>query len=166
MLASDLWAMQANAIWAVYWFIISLLQHPSDYKRVLAEVQAAQDEWTCKHPDTPLTAASFPTFLTECADSFPLITSGITETLRIYTSAFSSRRVTTPTEFAGYHFEVGDEIVCNTRSIHLDEEIHENPHEFVLERYLDPTKKRTKNGSNVPNHTVPWGGGVSMCDGR
>lgn len=42
----------------------------------------------------------------------------------------------------------------------------ERPHGFVLERYVDPTKKQTKNESNVPNHTVPWGGGVSMCDGK
>ena len=38
MLASDMWAMQANAIWAAYWFLVFLLQRPSDYKRVVAEV--------------------------------------------------------------------------------------------------------------------------------
>ncbi|KAH8101770.1 cytochrome P450 [Cristinia sonorae] len=166
MLGSDLWAMEANAIWAVYWFIVLLLQHPEDLRRVNAEIDSARDKWTSAHSNSPFNASSLPQFIADSADQFPLITSGILETLRLRTSSFSIRRVTTPTEFGGYKFDVDDQLICNTRIIHMDEEIHERPYDFVLDRYVDGGKKYTKNGSPVPNHTLPFGGGVSICEGR
>jgi hypothetical protein len=52
-----------------------------------------------------------------------------------------------------------------TRSVHFDEEIHENASEYDPKRYM---KQRNfiKNGKVVTNHSIPWGGGVSMCEGR
>ena len=166
MLAADLWATQANAIWAAYWFFIFLLQRPDDMKRVVQEIDSARSKWSATHPNDPLALNTFPQFMAEHADQFPLISSGIMETLRLRTSSFSIRRVTTPTEFGGYRFNVNDELVCNTRTIHLDEDIHEKPFDFVLDRYVDGHKKYTKNGNPVPNHSMPFGGGVSMCEGR
>ena len=161
-----MWAMQANAIWAAYWFLVFLLQRPSDYKRVAAEVDAAQSKWTAAHPDTPLTSSNFGQFMVETADHYPLISSGIQETLRLRTSSFSIRQVTTPTEFGGFMFNVNDELICNTRSIHMDPEVHEKPYDFILDRYTDSSKKYTKNGVAISNHSLPFGGGVSMCEGR
>ncbi|TCD68673.1 Cholesterol 7-alpha-monooxygenase [Steccherinum ochraceum] len=166
MLASDLWAMQANAIFAAYWFVVLLLQHPEDLQRINAEVLAANAKWKTTHPNTPLSETNFPQFMTELADQFPLITSGIMETLRLRTSNFSIRRVTTPTELDGFKFDVDDELICNLRVVHMDEEVHERPYDFVLDRYVDSGKKYSKNGVPVSNHSMPFGGGVSICEGR
>jgi len=49
------------------------------------------------------------------------------------------------------------------RSVHLDEEIHENADP---RRYMEQ-KRFSKNGKTFTNHSMPWvGGGVSMCEGR
>jgi hypothetical protein len=95
----------------------------------------------------------------------PLLTSTIQETLRYAASVMSIRRVTEPVEFGGYRFDRDDEIICMTRSVHLDEEIHENASEYDPRRYMKQ-KRFSKNGKVVTNHSMPWGGGVSMCEGR
>ena len=69
------------------------------------------------------------------------------------------------TELGGYTFDRGDEVVCSARTVHLDPEIHEQPNEYIPTRYMTQ-KKFTKNGKTVMNHTMPFGGGVSMCEGR
>ena len=77
----------------------------------------------------------------------------------------SIRAVMETTELGGYTFSRGDEFVCSTRTVHLDPEDHERPGEYILMRYM--TQKRfTKNGKSVTNHTMGFGGGVSMCEGR
>ncbi|KAF9642040.1 cytochrome P450, partial [Thelephora ganbajun] len=65
----------------------------------------------------------------------------------------------------GYRFDEGDEVACVTRSVHLDEEVHENALEYNPRRYMDQ-KRFSKNGKIVANHSMPWGGGASMCAGR
>ena len=69
------------------------------------------------------------------------------------------------TELAGYTLNQGDLIICSTRPVHLDPEIHEQPTEYIPTRYM--TQKRSmKDGKPVTNHTMPFGGGLAMCDGR
>jgi len=166
-LAGDFWAMQANAIWAAYWFVLELLQSPDAYTSVLNELDAVRDAWVAEHPDTPLTLTTFAKFMQDSGDKLRFMASGVLETLRLRTSTFSIRRVAEPTEFAGYQFSVGDQLICATRSVHLDEEIHTDPTRFVLDRYVDgQLKKASKNGKPVPNHSMPFGGGTSMCEGR
>jgi hypothetical protein len=70
-----------------------------------------------------------------------------------------------PLELAGFQFDKGEQIVCATRSIHLDGEIHKDADEFIPDRYMT-TKKFMKNGKSVPNHSLPFGGGDSKCEGR
>lgn len=95
----------------------------------------------------------------------PLLNSMIQETLRFATSVMSIRAVVDTVDLGGFTFDRGDEIVCMTRMVHLDPEIHERPDEYVPTRYM-AEKKITKNGKPVMNHSMPWGGGVSMCEGR
>jgi hypothetical protein len=47
----------------------------------------------------------------------------------------------------------------------MDEDLHENPREFIPDRYMNK-KKFMKNGKQVVNHSMPWGFGVSKCEGR
>ena len=77
----------------------------------------------------------------------------------------SIRSVTETTELGGYTFNPGDEILCSTRTVHLDPEVHGRPNEYIPTRYMTQ-KKFTKNGKLVTNHTMAFGGGVSMCGGR
>lgn len=166
MLAADLWALEANAIWAVYWTIVYLLQSPHGIAPVVAEIDRARENWISTHPSIPLTASTFPQFLEDSMADFPLLTSCIHEVLRLTTSTFSIRRVSNQTEFAGFEFKEGDEIICTTRAVHVDEEIYEDPYQFKMDRFLDGQNKFQKDGKPVPNHLMPFGGGVSMCEGR
>ena len=77
----------------------------------------------------------------------------------------SIRAIMGRTELGGYTFNKGDEIVCSARTVHLDPEVHEKPNEYIPTRYMTQSKF-TKNGKPVMNHTMPFGGGVSMCEGR
>lgn len=144
-----------------------LLQHPEALKAVVAEVDAARASWMVSHPDTPLTSVNFHEFMQSSSDQFPVMTSCIQETLRMRSSSFSIRRVGTPIEFAGFHFDVGDSLVCNTRAVHMDEKIYERPTEFIYDRFTDAGKKRAAlNGKTGMLPFLPFGGGVSMCEGR
>ena len=77
----------------------------------------------------------------------------------------SMKTVTETAELGGYTLNRGDVVMCSTRPVHLDPEIHEQPHEYIPTRYLTQ-KKFTKNGKPVANHTMPFGGGLAMCEGR
>ena len=77
----------------------------------------------------------------------------------------SSRVVMETTELGGYTLNRGDLVMCSTRTVHLDPEIHDHPTEYIPARYV-AQKKFTKNGKPVMNHTMPFGGGLGMCDGR
>ena len=90
--------------------------------------------------------------------------STIQETLRFSTSTMSLRSVTETIELGGYMLHRGDLVMCSTRPVHLDPEIHERPDEYIPTRYMTQ-KKLTKCGKPVANHTMPFGGGLGMCDG-
>jgi len=166
LMASELFAIEANALYTIYWFITFCLRTPSNMDSIVHEIDSARDAWVASHPDVPLTATTFAQFMKDSTADFPLLTSGLQETLRLCTSTFSLREVVETTEFAGYQFNAGDLITCATRAVHMDEEIYENPTEFVLDRYVDTTKKFFKDGKVVQNYHMPFGGGVSICEGR
>jgi len=167
ILAISVWAVEANTTWAIYWSIVFLLQYPNVMDSVLAEVDAARAKWLGAHTDTQLSQANFHDFMQDSSDQFPLLTSCIQESLRLRSSSFSIRRVANPTEFAGYHFDAGEHLVCNTRALHMDEKIYERPTEFVYDRFTEAGKKRAvQNGRSASPPFLPFGGGVSMCEGR
>jgi len=156
-LFSDLWAIQSNAVVAAYWVIALQLARPEGLQPLIDEVDAARRAGTDADP-------------THCewilSGSFPLLTSTIMESLRIASSVMTIRVVEHDTVFAGYHFRKGQKVTCATREVHMDEAIHEHPRAFVPDRYMEGHSKFLKDGRPVPNHTMPFGGGVSMCEGR
>ena len=152
----------ANAPYAGYWLIVLNLQREDGLQPLVDEIDEAVIAWKQQNPTQKIEDHLFEFIST--AD-LPLLTSTIKETLRYAASVMSIRRVTEPVEFGGYRFDTDDEIICMTRSVHLDEEIHENASEYDPRRYM--TEKRpAKNGKIVTNHSMVWGGGVSMCEGR
>ncbi|EMD31428.1 hypothetical protein CERSUDRAFT_109437 [Gelatoporia subvermispora B] len=165
VLASYLWAAEANAIWAGYWLIVFMLQEPGGLAPLVEELDRARAAWLAAHPGTPLTPDAFHTFIADSAGALPLLGSAIQETLRVTSDVMALRRVIEPVEMEGYELGVGERVVSVTRLVHLDEEIHPGAEAFRPTRYLE-NQKFTKNGKAVPNHSMPFGGGVSMCEGR
>jgi cytochrome P450 len=152
----------ANAPNAGYWLIALNLQREGGLQPMVDEIDEAVTSWKQQNPGQKIEEHLYEFVSTA---ELPLLASTIQETLRYAASVLSIRRVTEPVELGGYRFNRDDEVVCATRSIHLDEEIHENASEYDPRRYM--TQKRfRKNGKTVTNHSMPWGGGVSMCIGR
>ncbi|KAF8576421.1 cytochrome P450 [Ramaria rubella] len=160
---SEFWGLQANSIYAAYWVLALKLQQPEGLAALIAEVDKAKGDWETQHPDH----SSYENQHQWVLDvTLPLLNSTIQESLRLASSSFSVRRVCMPTNFAGFNFEAGERLVCVTRSVHMDDEIHPNPQEFDPTRYMEGQNKFMKNGKIVPNHLIPFGGGISMCEGR
>ena len=93
------------------------------------------------------------------------MTSAIQETLRFTTSTMSPRKVMSSVKLGGYQLVPGDKVLCVTRLTHLDDEVHPHASEFDIRRYLE-TPRAIKDGKLVANHSMPFGGGTSMCEGR
>jgi len=155
-------ALMANAPQAGYWLIALNLQREDGLLPLAEEIDEAATSWKQQHPGQKIEDHLFE-FVS--AAELPLLTSTIQETLRYTTSIMPIRYITEPAELGGYRFKSDDEIVCMTRSVHLDEEIHKNASEYDPKRYMKQ-KTFSKNGKTVMNHSMPWGGGVSMCGGR
>ena len=147
---------------AGYWLIVLNLQREDGLQLLTDEVDEAVASWKQQNPGKRIEDQLY-NFVS--AAELPILSSTIQETLRYAASVMSIRRVTEPVELGGYRFDKDDEIVCMTRSVHLDEEIHENASEYDPRRYMKQ-KRFSKNGKTVANHSMPWGGGVSMCEGR
>lgn len=162
ILNTFIWALQANAINVAYWLLVFQLDTPEGLTPLIEEIDATRNSWKENHPDDEADDNHYSWVLD---GQFPLLSSAIQEVLRISSSSFSIRMVQETTKLAGYELHKGEQIICVTRSIHLDDEIHKNAHIYDPKRYLNPTRF-TKNGQAVPNHTIPFGGGVSMCEGR
>ncbi|KAI0756862.1 cytochrome P450 [Daedaleopsis nitida] len=164
VLAAQLWALQANAIFTAYWLIAIVLQQPAGLTPLADELDEARRDWQAAHTSTPVGLAFFDEIASN-SKSLPLLSSAIQEALRFSSSPFSIRRVVAPVTLAGYQLQVGERVVCATRLVHLDDEIHAHADQFDMRRYLK-TPRAMKDGKMVPNHTMPFGGGVSMCEGR
>ena len=164
LVVTFLWALQTNAPLATYWLIALNLQRPGGLEPLAAEIDKATASWNVTNPSLPLNSQQNVVDFVNQAD-LPLLNSTIQETLRFTTSFISIRTVTEKVELGGYTLDQGDEITCSARTVHLDPEVHERPDEYIPTRYMT-AKKFVKNGRPVPNHTLPFGGGVSMCEGR
>ncbi|KAI8990562.1 cytochrome P450 [Trametes punicea] len=164
VLASHFWALQANAVFATYWFVVLSLEKGEGLAPLIEEVDNARRVWQAAHPSEPLGIEFFQDLASD-SKSLPLITSAIQETLRYTSNSLPIRRVIRPVQLGGYELREGDEVVCVTRRVHMDDEIHSSAATFNIRRYLEPPKPM-KDGRSIPNHTMPFGGGVSKCEGR
>ncbi|OSD03206.1 cytochrome P450 [Trametes coccinea BRFM310] len=165
LLSSLLWALQANAVFAAYWLFALQLQQSEGLAPLIAEVDNARRLWQDTHPSTSLGREFFKFLGSSSSNALPLVTSAIRETLRYTSQSYSIRRVMKPVQLGGYDLRVGEEVVCATRQAHIDDEIHPNAAAFDIRRYLEAPKP-IKDGRLVANHSMAFGGGVSMCAGR
>lgn len=165
ILGINLWALQANAVWVAYWLVAHALQQPTGLAPLYDEVDKAREEWLASHPGITFTSENFHDFIVDSSKKLVLLTSAINEALRCASSTFSIRRVVMPVELGGYHFEAGERVATATRMVHLDDEIHPDAKSFRMDRYVN-FQMPSKNNKPVSNHTLAFGGGVSMCEGR
>ncbi|KAG9049580.1 hypothetical protein FS837_009918 [Tulasnella sp. UAMH 9824] len=166
---ADFWAANGNMSWGFFWCLNLMLHEPQGLDRLYEEIDAARDSWFKAHPSAVLSGDS-PTELGEFLNnaSLPLITSVVSEALRVSSSSFSIRRVVedgaTINGYPQFEFSKGDVLLCQLRSVHLDREIYgPDAATFKPDRFLESSLV-TESGSRRP--FLPFGGGVSMCDGR
>ncbi|KIO30347.1 hypothetical protein M407DRAFT_20613 [Tulasnella calospora MUT 4182] len=167
--SSDFWAANGNMNWGFFWCINLMLHEPQGLAPLYEEVDAARDSWLKAHPTADLSGDS-PTEIAEFLNNapLPLVASTVSESLRVSSSSFSIRTVVedgaTINGYPQFEFSKGDILVCQTRSVHLDQEIYgPDAATFKPDRFLD-SGIVTEGGSRKP--FFPFGGGVSQCEGR
>ena len=80
------------------------------------------------------------------------------ETLRVRPSVVDAVRLAAaPVSLAGFEFPVGTLLMAAPLLVHLDPDVHEHPHEFRPERFLD--------SQPAPGSFIPFGGGGRRCLG-
>ncbi|PWA42746.1 cytochrome P450 90D2 [Artemisia annua] len=93
--------------------------------------------------------------------SMPFTQSVITETLRMGNIIMGViRKAMKDVEIKGYLIPKGWCVLTHFRSVHLDENHHDSPHQFNPWRWQD---KDMNNGSNIG--FTPFGGGLRLCPG-
>lgn len=167
---SDFWAANGNMGWGFFWCINLMLHEPQSLAPLYEEVDAARDSWLQVHPKADLSGDS-PTELVEFLNnaSLPLITSTVSEALRVSSSSFSLRTVVedgvTINGYPQFEFSKGDVLICQIRSVHLDQEKYgPDAAAFKPDRFLDSGIVTEGGSRKLP--FFPFGGGVSQCEGR
>jgi cytochrome P450 len=168
ILGADLWASEANVIWVAYWVIAYQLHELDGLAPLVTEVDASRQRWMETHPADDLLNDADAAYNWISSATLPLLGATIQEVLRLCTHVVSKRRVMQPATIGGYTLLAGETVLMVTRAVHLDEDIHPHPERFLPARYIitGDNKKFQKDGRPVPNHSMPWGGGSSMCEGR
>ncbi|XP_066484950.1 7-alpha-hydroxycholest-4-en-3-one 12-alpha-hydroxylase-like [Tiliqua scincoides] len=165
-----LWASQANTGPATFWLLVHLLKYPEAMKAVREELGRVLKEMGQEvKPGSPFIQVSLDAIKT------PLLDSAIEETLRLRAFPYLARSVV---QDMNLRTADGREYMLRKRDnvllapfvgLHLDPEIHPDPHTFKYDRFVKPdgTKKEFyKNGKKLTFPIMPWGGGHSMCPGR
>ncbi|NXM42567.1 CP8B1 hydroxylase, partial [Gymnorhina tibicen] len=166
-----LWASQGNTGPTAFWLLLYLLKHPEALKAVRDEVDKALRE-----SGQEVKAGSRPVTITrDMLNQTPLLDSALEETLRLVAAPMLVRavlenislRTSSGTEFT---LRKGDRVALFPHiSVQMNPEIHEEPHKFKYNRFVNPdgTKKDFyRNGKKLKFVNMPWGAGVSTCPGR
>lgn len=163
-----LWPVNANIGNAIFWTLYLLMKDgPGGLVSLQTEIDTAVTSWKAAHPGSDPFKDATSLFKLFKASKFPYFDSLIKEVLRFITLSYSMRRVdkdgATLIGEKGqvFTFSEGDMIFCWTRSTHIDEEVYKDAHKFIPERFMENVK-HTKNGKDLPNFWMPFGGGTSM----
>ena len=169
-LFAALWPLTANVSTAAFWALFLLLRGgPAGLADLQAEIDAAVAAWAAGHPGSDPFGDAAALFAFFKASKFPYFDSLFKEVLRVMSSSFSVRRVEQDgAVLVGdtgrvYTFREDDTIMCTLRSTHFDEEVYADAHKFIPERFMaDAETRRTKNGKDLPNSWMAFGGGTSI----
>ena len=163
-----LWPITANVGNAIFWTLYLLMKDgPGGLVNLQTEIDTALASWKAAHPGSDPFKDAVSLFNFFKASKFPYFDSLIKEVLRFASSSFSMRQIEGDTAtLIGergqvFTFSEGDMVVCWTRSTHIDEEVYKDAHKFIPERFMGDVR-HTKNGKDLPNFFMPFGGGTSM----
>ncbi|KAG8710692.1 Cholesterol 7-alpha-monooxygenase [Ceratobasidium sp. 394] len=147
-----MWPLLANAPYAVYWLIAYHLRRPEGLKPLLDEIKPV------------LASGRGLAEVVRDSDATPYLDACISETIRLASDSYSMRWVAEGEgdghRLGGYLFKAGDQVVCNIRGAHMDEEVYAQPDKFEPGRFLDGGKDKLR------GRFIPFGGGFSICEGR
>ncbi|NXP25667.1 CP8B1 hydroxylase, partial [Scytalopus superciliaris] len=166
-----LWASQGNTGPAAFWLLLYLLKHPEAMKAVRDEVDKVLREngQEAKAGSPPITISR------DMLNQTPLLDSALEETLRLVAAPLLVRavledislRTSSGTE---YTLRKGDRVALFPHlSVQMNPEIHDEPHRFKYDRFVNPDGTRKdfyRNGKKLKYVNMPWGAGVSTCPGR
>ncbi|CAN9515213.1 unnamed protein product [Ophioblennius macclurei] len=167
-----LWASQGNTGPSSFWLLLFLMKHPDAMAAVKEEVdRVLRESGQSARPGGPLVDLTREMLL-----QTPVLDSAVEETLRLTAAPLLTRAVQVDMTIKmvdGRQFAIreGDRMSVFPYSVlHLDPEIHPEPHSFRYDRFLNPDRTRKtdfyKEGTKLKFPTMPWGSGVSMCPGR
>ncbi|XP_004079460.1 5-beta-cholestane-3-alpha,7-alpha-diol 12-alpha-hydroxylase [Oryzias latipes] len=167
-----LWASQGNTGPSSFWLLLFLLKHPEAMKAVRDEVDKVLKESGQEvRPGGPLIDLT-----REMLMKTPVMDSAVEETLRLTAAPLLTRAVLQDmtlkmADGREYFIRKDDRMaIFPYNAVHLDPEIHPEPHSFKYNRFLNPDGSRKtdfyKGGKKVKYYNMPWGAGVSMCPGR
>jgi cytochrome P450 len=165
---SMLWPVTGNVGYAIFWTLYLLMKDgPGGMVNLQTEIDTAVASWKAAHPGSDPFKDGTSLFTFFKASKFPYFDSLVKEMLRFTSLSFSLRRIDVDkATLIGekgqvFTFSEGDMIACYTRSTHLDEEVYKDAHKFIPERFMEDVRY-TKNGKDLPNSFMPFGGGVTM----
>lgn len=166
------WAAFANTIPSAFWALFCMLKDGST-GACIREAQAAHG--AAKGDDEALGS--------ELASGLPVITSVVSEALRLCIGSLTVRKAVESFELklkgtgSSVHVRAGDRIVLAPVMTHMDKTIYPDPSVFRRERFdksEDDMETKDEPNTQEPSHKTlppsvalqPFGGGVSMCPGR
>lgn len=167
-----LWASQGNTGPSAFWLLLFLMKHPEAMKAVKEEVdKVLRESGQDVQRGGPLINLTC-----EMLAKTPILDSAIDETLRLTAAPMLTRVVLKDitlkmADGREYFIRKGDRMAMFPYiAVHIDPEIHPDPHSFKYDRFLNPDgSKKTdfyKAGKKLKYYNMPWGAGVSMCPGR
>ncbi|NXM78212.1 CP8B1 hydroxylase, partial [Serilophus lunatus] len=166
-----LWASQGNTGPTAFWLLLYLLKHLKAMKAVRDEVDKVLRE-----NGQEVKAGSPPITITiHMLNQAPLLHSALEETLRLVAAPLLVRAILEEISLktsggTQYTLRQGDRVALFPHlSVHMNPEIHDEPHKFKYDRFVNPdgTKKDFyKNGKKLKYVNMPWGAGVSACPGQ
>ncbi|KAL7387214.1 hypothetical protein ABVT39_020171 [Epinephelus coioides] len=167
-----LWASQGNTGPSAFWLLLFLMKHPEAMTAVKEEVDNVLKEFGQQvKRDGPLINLT-----REMLMKTPILDSAVEETLRLTAAPLLTRAVLQDmtvkmADGREYFIRKGDRMaVFPYIAVHVDPEIHPDPHSFKYDRFLNPDGSKKTNfykaGKKMKYYSMPWGAGVSMCPGR
>uniref|UniRef100_UPI0037E81884 5-beta-cholestane-3-alpha,7-alpha-diol 12-alpha-hydroxylase-like n=1 Tax=Semicossyphus pulcher TaxID=241346 RepID=UPI0037E81884 len=167
-----LWTSQANVGPSAFWLLFFLMKHPEAMAAVKEEVNLV-----LKESDQDVAHGGHLIDVTyDMLMKTPILDSAIEETLRLIMASLLFRAVLQDTTLktadgCEYYMRKGDSMVAFPYiAVHIDPEIHPDPHSFKYDRFLNPDGSKKTNfykaGQKMKYYSLPWGAGLTMCPGR
>ena len=165
--------IQTNAIPTCAWLIayLATLNDPSQRQEVMTHIS----QYFISQESTK-TSTVF-NFSGLSQDS--LLNSAVSETLRLQMNGLSPRTIENDTQLTvsgqSYSLRKGEVIFITMSGVHKNDEMYSNPSEFQLKRFLDmhdksgdykATRTYMKNGTQVRNPFIWWGGGIHIVSSQ